>query len=279
MSIVAFDLFKGKAAPSVSVVDITPEIAREWLERNTGNRPASPKHVEKLEAAIKDGRWKMTGDPIRFSKTGKLLDGQHRLQAILNSGMTVTCVVMTDLDDEIFDVLDSGKNRQKSDILFIELDLPVETCKVLASSVGWMLDYERGAYGFHGKADKSEVLDFVQANPDTIKSAEYAQAMPAQSPVPRSIAAMFHFYASKLDQAAAERFLERFMVGAVNGANDNLLHLRNRCFNAKVARRPLSRQQVFAFLIKIWNAERRGKPIKHFNNSALRQDEAFPTFI
>ena len=279
MASVAIDLFKSNSIPSVSVVDISPETARQWLERNIGNRPASPSHVAKLEKAIKDGKWKMTGDPIRFSKTGKLIDGQHRLQAILNSGMTVTCVVMRDLDDEIFDVLDSGKGRQKSDVLFIELGLPVETCKVLASATGWALDYERELFGFHGKADKVEVLEFVQANPLMIASAEYAQALPHQSPVPRSIAAMFHFYASRRSQVGAERFLERFMIGAVEGADDNLLHLRNKCFNAKVNRRPLSRTEVLGQMIKIWNAEQRCKPIKYFTNSALRQGEAFPTFI
>lgn len=279
MTSVAIELFKGNNTPSVSVVDVTPEIAREWLSRNIGNRPASQAHVAKLERAIVAGKWKMTGDPIRFSKTGKLLDGQHRLQAILNSGMTVACVVMRDLDDEIFDVLDSGKGRQKSDVLFIELGLPVETCKVLASAVGWVLDYDRELYGFHGKADKAEVLEFVQINPAMIASAEYAQALPHQSPVPRSIAAMFHFYAARRNQASAERFLERFMVGAVDGADDNLLHLRNKCFTAKLVRRPISRTAVFGQMIKIWNAEQRNKPIKYFNNSALRQDEQFPTFI
>lgn len=279
MNSVAIDLFKNNEIPAISVVEVTPEVARKWLERNIGNRPASPAHIANIEKIIRDGRWKMTGDPIRFSKTGKLIDGQHRLQAILNTGATVTCVVMRDLDDEIFDVLDSGKPRQKSDVLFIDLGLPVETCKVLASGSGWALDYERGQYGFYGRADKSEVLEFVHATPSMIASAVYAQALPHQSPAPRSIAAFFHFYASQRDQVAAERFLERFMVGAVNGAGDNLLHMRNLCFTAKLNRRQLGRPEIIWRLIKIWNSEQRGKPIKYFSNTAMRQGEAFPTFI
>jgi hypothetical protein len=165
MTTVAIDLFKSNSIPAVSVVDISPELARQWLNLNIGNRPASQAHVAKLERFIREGKWKMTGDPIRFSKTGKLIDGQHRLQAILNSGSTVQCVVMRDLEDEIFNVIDSGKSRQKSDILFIELGLPVETCKVLASACGWVIDYEREQYGFRGRADESDVLECVTANP------------------------------------------------------------------------------------------------------------------
>ncbi|MHB1403851.1 MAG: hypothetical protein ACYCWB_15770 [Thiobacillus sp.] len=278
MTSVAIDLFKGNNIPSVSVVDITPEIARQWLERNIGNRPASPAHVAKLEKAIRAGKWKMTGDPIRFSKTRKLIDGQHRLQAILNSGMTVSCVVMHDLDDSIFDVLDSGKSRQKSDVLFVDLGLPVETCKMLASSVTWILDYEREQFGFPGKADKADIMEFIQNNHLTVAAAEYAQALPRNAPVPRSVAAMFYFYASQRNKEAAERFLERFMIGAVTGLQDNLLYLRNRCFAASVDRRPIHRAQVLRALIRIWNAEQRGKPIKYAANS-LRTDDAFPTFI
>lgn len=278
MTIVAIDLFKSNNIPSVSVVDISPELARQWLNLNIGNRPTSQVHVAKIERAIKDGKWKMTGDAIRFSKTGKLIDGQHRLQAILNSGMTVTCVVMRDLDDAIFDVIDSGRSRQKSDVLFIELGLPVETCKMLASAATLIIDYEKGQYGFPARADKSEVMEFVKRNPLAIAAAEFGQALPRKCPVPRSIAAMFYFYASQTSKSAAERFLERFMVGAVDGPSDNLLFLRDRCFSAAVARRPMPRAQIIAALIRIWNAEQRGKPIKYAQN-ALRVEDTFPTFI
>lgn len=264
--------------PAITIEQVTPEVARAWLERNTGNRSASMAHVAKLEKTIREGGWKMTGDPIRFSKGGSLLDGQHRLHAILQSGIAVTCVVMRGFDESIFDVLDSGKGRQKSDVLFVQLGLPVETCKMLATATTWVIDYEKEQFGFPGKAEKTEVLEFVKRNPLLIAAAEYAHGLPRQSPVPRSIAAMFYFYASQHSQAKAERFLERFMVGAVDGVSDNLLYLRNRCFSASVDRRPIHRSQVLAALIRTWNAEVRGKPIKHATN-VLRTDDTFPTFI
>ena len=264
--------------PAITIEQVTPEVARAWLERNTGNRSASMAHVAKLEKTIRDGGWKMTGDPIRFSKGGSLLDAQHRLHAILQSGIAVTCVVMRGFDESIFDVLDSGKGRQKSDVLFVQLGLPVETCKMLATATTWVIDYEKEQFGFPGKAEKTEVLEFVKRNPLLIAAAEYAHSLPRQSPVPRSIAAMFYFYASQHSQAKAERFLERFMVGAVDGVSDNLLYLRNRCFSASVDRRPIHRSQVLAALIRTWNAEVRGKPIKHATN-VLRTDDTFPTFI
>lgn len=278
MSILSLDQLDINAAPRISVVPITPETASHWLSRNIGNRPASQATVDRYAKAMINGAWKMAGDPIRFSKTGKLIDGQHRLHAIIQSGVTITCVVMRDLEDGVFDVLDSGRGRGKSDVLFIELGLPVEVCKILSSAAAMMLDYENGQYTFPARAEKREVVEFVKNNPLAIAAAEYAQTLPRRSPpVPRSVAAFFWFYASQRNREEANRFLERFMIGAVDGPNDCLLFLRNRCFSAAVDRRPLHRAQVIAALIRIWNAERRGNPIKHPQNS-LRKEETFPTF-
>lgn len=279
MAILASDLFEGNSKPLIDVIKVTPEMARKFLDRNTGNRPQSQATINRYAKDMEIGVWKMTGDPIRFSKTGKLIDGQHRMMAVIQSGVTVSFVVIRELSDEIFDVLDSGKGRSKSDILFIELGLPVETCKILSSSVAMMIDYEREQYGFPCKATKAEVMRFVQRNPAAISAAEFAQTLPRRTPpVPRALAAMFWFYASKRDISAATRFVERFMIGSVDGANDCLLFLRNRCFSASVDRRPMHRAQVIGALIRIWNAEQRGRPIKHPQN-AMRQDDIYPTFI
>lgn len=270
----------GNAVPSISVLDVTPELAREWLGRNMGNRPMRPGNLKKLTTALKTGKWRMTGDPIRFSITGKLIDGQHRLNAIVETGITAQCVVMSGLDDSIFDVIDSGATRSKSDVLFSEYGLPVETTKLLSSAAIIALQYEGGMHGFRANVPTTTLVDFVRERPGLLSSAVTIKgSVPHDSPAPKSIATAFHYYAFPLDAAACERFIERFMVGAVNGAADNLLHLRNQCYSGRASQRPLPTREIFGRLIKIWNSERRGKPIKHAGNTALRQDEAFPQFI
>lgn len=261
------------------VVTVSPDIARAWLERNIGNRPLSAHHVETLKRSIVDGKWRMTGDPIRFSKTGKVIDGQHRLQAIVGSGIAVRCMVITGLDDDIFDVIDSGRMRSGGDILHIDLGLPVQTAALLATAASLANCYEKEAYSFRTQISKADLREYVQANTGLIDSAIAAQALPRDCPAPRSLAAAFHFFAAKRDATAASKFLERFMVGAVQGPEDNLLQMRNACFSARILRRPLSTHETWARLIKIWNAECRGKPIRHFSNTALRAEESFPRFL
>ena len=264
----------------MKMMDVTPSIARQWLARNMGNRPITASVVNRYARHMDGGKWKMAGDPIRFSKTGKLIDGQHRLTAIVKTGLTVPMVVLTGLEDAIFNVIDTGRARSKSDVLFIEHGLPVETSKLLSSSAALAYCYRNELYSFKPSITNEELSAFIRENSGLIAATQHVREnVPHESPAPKAIAVAFWFFASQLDQALADRFLERFMVGAVEGANDNLLHLRNACLNARANRRPLSTADLLGRLIKIWNAERRGKPIAYFNNTALRKDESFPRFI
>lgn len=266
--------------PQMKMFDVTPAVARQWLDRNIGNRPITTSAVNRYARDMIGGKWRMTGDPIRFSKTGKLIDGQHRLTAIVKTGVTVSCVVMTGLDDEIFDVIDTGRSRSKSDVLVIEHGLPVETSKLLSSSAALAYSYVNELYSFKPNVTNKDLSDFIRDNPDLINATQHVrEAVPHESPAPKAVAVAFYYFASKLDQTLADRFIERFMVGAVDGANDNLLHLRNACFNARACRRPIRPSDLMWRLIKIWNSERRGKPIAYFSNTGVRNGEAFPKFI
>lgn len=266
--------------PKMKVVDVTPEMARQWLERNLGNRPITGAVVNRYARDMVSGRWKMAGDPIRFSKTGKLIDGQHRLTAILKTGVTVPCLVLTGLDDAIFNVIDTGRTRTKSDVVFIEHGLPVETSKLLSSSAMLVYAYENELFSFKPSVANDELSEFIRAHPRLISATQYVREnVPHASPAPKAVAVAFYYFASALDDGRAKRFLERFMVGAANGTDDNLLHLRNACFSGRVNRRPMHTADLFGRLVRIWNSERRGKPIRYFNNTVVRPDEAFPRFI
>lgn len=100
-------------------MDITPAMAAEMLQRNTGNRAIKPSRVKYLAQEMTAGRFLETGDSIKFSNTGKLLDGQHRLLASLQSGVTIRTVVACGLKDYVFAVLDSGAKRTVADGLVV----------------------------------------------------------------------------------------------------------------------------------------------------------------
>lgn len=101
-----------------SIQSVTPAQARIWLKQNRDNRPLRANVVETLRAAWERGEWKTTHQGIAFSRSGRLLDGQHRLTFIasLPEGAAVQLNVSMDCDDSLFDVIDQGARRSLSDI-------------------------------------------------------------------------------------------------------------------------------------------------------------------
>lgn len=93
------------------VVEVTPRTAAEWLTLNRRNRRARTLLVSKYAADMAAGQWRMAGEPIKFDTSGNLLDGQHRLSAVMLSGATVTMLVVRGLPPESQAVMDSGSAR------------------------------------------------------------------------------------------------------------------------------------------------------------------------
>ena len=80
---------------------ITPALAEQFLKMNVVNR----KHVrltwvDTLASEMKQGSFRMTHQGIAFNTKGELLDGQHRLLAIIKSGCTVMMDVAFDCPAE-----------------------------------------------------------------------------------------------------------------------------------------------------------------------------------
>jgi hypothetical protein len=113
------------------IVTVTPSMAQEWLEKNVDNRPIRHKTVEGMAQAIRRGEWVLSHQGIAFGKSGNLVDGQHRLSAIVEAGRAVPMMVTWDVDDGAFQVTDLGLRRSVSDIMSIPLGLAA-VARVLA---------------------------------------------------------------------------------------------------------------------------------------------------
>lgn len=96
---------------------ITPEMAKEFLANNPINRNIRNKRLAKYCDAIKKGEWTLSPSPISFSKDGRLLDGQHRLTAIVLTGIPVKMVVAYGVSDDA--VFDKGAERTTGDSLYM----------------------------------------------------------------------------------------------------------------------------------------------------------------
>ena len=79
---------------TTEIVTLTPALAAEWLNSNTCNRPLSTLRASRYARDMKAGDWRFNGETISFTADGRLVDGQHRLTAVVESGVTIQQVVV-----------------------------------------------------------------------------------------------------------------------------------------------------------------------------------------
>jgi hypothetical protein len=100
--------------------EITPELAKELLSRNSINRKLNDNLVNYYAIQMKKGQWKITGQGITIDRDGGLQDGQHRLAAIVKSGIPINFLMIYGLPVDSFVAYDRGKKRSISDVFHLK---------------------------------------------------------------------------------------------------------------------------------------------------------------
>ncbi len=105
----------------INEILVTPAVAKKFLESNSHNRPVKDETVKKYANDMRAGRWKSkTYEMIKIGRSGNILDGQHRLIAVQKSGISIKMHFAFGVDDDVFDVLNTGANRTAADVFAIE---------------------------------------------------------------------------------------------------------------------------------------------------------------
>lgn len=109
------------------IMDVNPEVATKWLEKNTHNRTLRQTVVEAYASAMRRGDWRLTSEPIAFSfpwtdaaqrkHPETLINGQHRLWAVILANTTAKFTVWWGCDPEEFHVVDQVTPRTQGDML------------------------------------------------------------------------------------------------------------------------------------------------------------------
>lgn len=146
----------GEAVPTAGPmrtvwVDVTPAIAAEWIKNNFVNRPLREDVVQAYARDMRNGVWVPTHQGIAFSDSNALIDGQHRLSAIVLSGLTRRMMITYGLPAKIegsemttMDAVDRGRARSVADQLKIQHGLANGTAiAAITASIGALCYGER----------------------------------------------------------------------------------------------------------------------------------------
>lgn len=199
---------------------ITPNEARHIIKHfNTKNRKLSPNAVKKYANDMKLGNWKITGEPIIFDFNGQLLNGQHRLAGVIESGKPFTTLVVYGMDPSAFDVIDNGKIRTNSDVLGLNgYDNP----SILSSLVRSVISYEtagvadaKSSKSFAGsnQITKSQILQKLEDSPELVNYIEKYKKSQVVSPSVSSFCywVLSHYNPTLKDQV--EEYLDQTLMG------------------------------------------------------------------
>jgi hypothetical protein len=99
---------------------VTPEVAQSLLDKLPEHqRSLSDKLVSDYAADMTEGRWKENAETIKIDQEGLLLDGQHRLHAVIKSGKSQWMLIALGVDAKAFGTIDVGRKRTPGDIFGI----------------------------------------------------------------------------------------------------------------------------------------------------------------
>src|SRR5688572_22688987 len=100
---------------------ITPERAKQLWSYNTDNRNYNDYHAMEYAQYMRANDWFDTGNAnIKITKSGRVIDGQHTLMAIIKNRKGIWLWVAYNVEEEAFKYLDTGKRRSIGDVLKIE---------------------------------------------------------------------------------------------------------------------------------------------------------------
>lgn len=195
------------------LVKMTPEIAAAYLARHAPNRPLSKPVVKAYADDMTAGHWTYNGQNLIIDRNGYLIDGQHRLSAVIKSGVSVDMGITYGVDRSTFDTIDTGRRRNGVDLMSM---LGSQSSKIAAviTRTGLLLDSNESMSVVPGRRD---MVDYYTKWSDKIEPvAEYGHTRFRRSVLtPGSIGTVM-FMATRLDRYCFKDFTD-FIEPVLNG--------------------------------------------------------------
>jgi hypothetical protein len=258
------------------VQTITPVRAAEMLAANTSNRPVSRVTVRAFAEAMRRGDWLVTHQGIAFDTNGVLVDGQHRLAAVIEADEPIEMTVFTDVEPDTFDVLDTGKRRNAADVLAIEGEKSTTTLAAMVRTV-WLY-YNRPDTSWTGggaSVTNHQVVQTLAAHPKLRDYVDLGERISAETGMMKSAAGAAAYLIEQANRGKKAK-ITRWHDGVIEGAglrkNDPRLVFRRAMFGMSrrqggSARRRDVREHTGLYL-KAFNAWAAGEQLNHLRFTA-----------
>jgi len=251
-----------KGGANTFLVEVTPPLAASWMTLNMANRKPSKAKIRRFAAAIKEGRWSINGETVKFSATGRLIDGQSRLMACQLAAVPVVLEVRGGLPDVAQQSMDSGEIRTGAHTLEM---LGEKYPQILAPAVKLVWQLERGSIqsssssqsGSRIKLENGELAPLVERHLGLKASVGWVMTKGAKLDrmIQPSTAAFFHYLFGRADPKRRDAFFVALTEGLGLTKVSPIYHLREQLLSDRAEKvhrvRKLAQLGLF---VKAWNA-------------------------
>lgn len=245
------------ANASIEMVD--PHTAAEWLQRNDINRGVRPRKVTQYARDMLNDEWRMTGEPVKFTADGRLLDGQHRMHAVIRARVTVPMLVVRGIEPDAQSYMDTGSARTPGDALALKGEEHANTLSA-AARIGISIQRGQLAGARANTPSHADVFAWLDAHPSIRESIAYGHDRYTRTgPLTASTLAYCHLRLSAIDEQQATRFLDGVASGANLPVGSPQLAVRDRVFKLREDRRAVRSVDIVAIVFRAWNLWRKGR--------------------
>tara|TARA_R110001606_G_scaffold129414_1_gene264285 strand:+ start:2361 stop:3218 length:858 start_codon:yes stop_codon:yes gene_type:complete len=270
-----------KSNLSVDLVYITPQVAQKYLSHNTQNRKESPRNVNFLVDQMKKGLFLENGESIVFDVNNNLTDGQHRLMAILKSGIPYHIPVVRGVQKNTMATYDTGKNRSSIDILNLN---GFKNATNLSALVKLIYKYETKKSKSSDSFTKNriegltnqQVLNYCLQNNDWLQglmrnSANlYSKAKTRVLGV-SNLSFIAYVVGGKEPNEQVYDFMKN-IYGITRTEGTATSYLYSRLYNSKINKEPLNFYWTLGMSLKAWNYFIDGNPSVRFFKFSIDQE-------
>ena len=252
--------------PTAELMLVTPELAEKWLGRNTNNRNIRDRKVNTYAAAMSSDDWIITGDGPKFDRTGRLINGQHTLLAVISSNASAWMFVFRNMPSDAQFVMDTGSKRSVADALKFA---GITGCNLItlaaASRIGILWDeghFARSSQSsFAREVTSLETIEWISANKDAIDACVQADLYRKRVPVPSSILGFAVMLTTRVDAEASLTFFADIAHMRTNGQGDPIYTMLRRYRFISEQKEKMSPARHLFYIFRTWNAWRDGDPL------------------
>ena len=239
---------------------VTPSLAKLLLEKNTSNRNINKNLVATYARDMINGDWMNNGETIKVSTSGVLIDGQHRLHAVIQSGESVKMLIVEGLPENAFRTVDVGMRRTAGQQLAIA---SMKNATASAAIARWVVVIEEQIQNDRVKqvVTMPEIFDAIERHPLISKYATRHSAGKLKFLVPTCSMAPMVLAAEKYGEDLVDQFVNDLDTGEGTSKGDPAFEFRERMITNRGSVAKLRTETIVLFAMKAISAFCNGRKI------------------